>query len=164
MNLSTCATATAAMILSLQLKNHFDSLALLHPVGNGPFRSTQDHSSKKTNLQQYCRSSVDSRINLQLVEPISPSSTTPCKPRLKQQQLYNSSNQLQQPRPAVHMQLLQERETDDQKYFFINNTLPKKETTKLEILQTSSSQCNKTDSNVIAAKLLKFLTNLLKER
>jgi hypothetical protein len=47
MNLSTCATATAAMILSLQLKNHFDSLALLHPVGNGPFRSTQVHSSKK---------------------------------------------------------------------------------------------------------------------
>jgi hypothetical protein len=62
------------------------------------------------------------------------------------------------------MQLLQEKETDDQEYFFINNTLPKKETTKLEILQTSSSQCNKTDSNVIAAKLLKFLTNLLKER
>jgi hypothetical protein len=121
MNLSTCATATAAMILSLQLKNHFDSLALLHPAGNGPFRSTQVHSSKETNLQQYCRSSVDSRINLQLVEPISPSSTTPCKPRLKQQQLYNSSNQLQQPRPAAHMQLRQEKETDDQKYFFINN-------------------------------------------
>ncbi len=121
MNLSTCATATAAMTLSLQLKNHFDSLALLHPVGNGPFLSTQVHSSKETNLQQYCRSSVDSRINLQLVEPISPSSTTPCKPRLKQQQIYNSSNQLQQPRPAAHMQLRQEKETDDQKDFFINN-------------------------------------------
>jgi hypothetical protein len=41
-----------------------------------------------------------------------------------------------------------------------------KKTTKLEILQTSSSssQCNKTDSNVIAAKLLKKFTNLLKER
>jgi hypothetical protein len=131
MNLSTCATATAAMILSLQLKNHFDSLALLHPVGNGPFRWTQVHSSKETNLQQYCRSSVDSRINLQLVEPISPSSTTPCKPRLKQQQqLYNSSNQLQQPRPAVHMQLRQEKETDDQNSFFINNTLPEKKNYK----------------------------------
>jgi hypothetical protein len=68
MNLSTCATATAAMILSLQLKNHFDSLALLHSVGNGPFRSTQVHSSKETNIQQYCRNSVDSRINPQLVE------------------------------------------------------------------------------------------------
>jgi hypothetical protein len=79
MNLSTCATATAAMILSLQLKNHFDSLALLHPVGNGQFRSTQVHGSKETNLQRYCRSNVDSRINLQLVEPISPYSTTPCK-------------------------------------------------------------------------------------
>lgn len=161
MNLSTCATATAAMILSLQLKNHFDSLALLHPVGNGPFRSTQVHSSKETNLQQYCRSSVDSRINLQLVEPISPSSTIPCKPRLKQQQLYNSSNQLQQPRPAVHMQLRQGKETDDRKYFSSTTHCRKKRTTKLEILQTSSSfQCNKTD---IAAKLLKFFTNLLKE-
>jgi hypothetical protein len=41
----------------------------------------------------------------------------------------------------------------------------KKKTTKLEILQTSSSsQCNKTDSNVIAAKLLKKITNHLKER
>jgi hypothetical protein len=42
----------------------------------------------------------------------------------------------------------------------------KKKTTKLEILQTSSSssQCNKTDSNAIAAKLLNFFTNLLKER
>jgi hypothetical protein len=63
------------------------------------------------------------------------------------------------------MQLRQEKETDDRKYFFINNTLPKKKTTKLEILQTSStSQCNKTDSNVIAAKLLNFFTNLLKAR
>jgi hypothetical protein len=30
----------------------------------------------------------------------------------------------------------------------------KKKTTKLEMRQTSSSQCNKTDSNAIAAKLL----------